>query len=337
MREKGRLLKVFAICFFVFLFMFFISTVCLQALGQEKKTKEKTGIKSEQAKSNPTTQQTSKESEEDIKPPEEEGWIEPGDKELYTLKLNCITPNTGITGGVLIYFGIYVKPPYELKIVADTLLINNLPYYGPIDFRKKGYERWMARINAIKLSDEQEEYISRLGKVIAEIKRKHDELIEKYKDDYEIKIKEVMNDLDLFLKNYDQIDSYRISPGILVEFKIKKDLHKNMNHLVLRKTLRTIRDPETDPPACESDKRYLESLLAHSFVEKYQVEMRVSPNNELYLKAAFILQSNMTDIEKIKKLYVLLGNIYKAKLVFYNFNYTEFLTDFGEKQNDKKN
>lgn len=273
-------------------------------------------------------QENNKDSDENIKPPDGEEWIELGDKELYKLKLNCITPKTGITGGVFIYFGIYIKPPYELKIVNDTLLINNLPYYGPLDFRKKGYERWMARINAIKLSDEQEEYISRLEKVIADIENKYDSIIAKYKNDYDEKLGDVMNELDSFLKNHTQVDSYKISPGILVEFKIKNSLDRNMYHLLLRKTLRTIRDPRIDPPARESDKRYLESLLKDTFVEKYQAELNPFSSIDIYLKAAKVIQSNLSDIEKIKKLYVLLNDLDKAKLVFYNFNYEEFLTDF---------
>ena len=263
---------------------------------------------------------------DDIEPPEEEDWIESGDKELYTLKMNCITPKTGITGGTLIYFGIYVKPPYELRIVDNTLLINNLPFYGPLEFRKKLSERWMAKIKEKTiLSDKEKEYFSRLHKVVEEIKNKHDLLIAKFKDDYDTKTTEIIKDLDNFLKNHPEIDYYKIYPGIYIEFKIKNRLFESLYSVELRKTLRTIRDPETDPPANENDKNYLESLLKDSFVEKYPAEMITSFDNERYIKAAYILKSDMKNIDKIKYLFKLYNNIYKAKLVYYNFNYYEFL------------
>lgn len=321
-------------CLFCLLFIL-ISIIIFPFQKTNNKSNIGNFVKQGESKNIIYNKQDNRKEIDDIEPPEEEDWIEPGDKELYTLKLNCITPKTGITGGTLIYFGIYVKPPYELKIVDNTLLTNNLPFYGPLEFRKKLSERWMAKIKEKTiLSDKEKEYFSRLHKVVEEIKNKHDLLIAKFKDDYDTKTTEIIKDLDNFLKNHPEIDYYKIYPGIYIEFKIKNRLFESLYSVELRKTLRTIRDPETDPPANENDKNHLESLLKDSFVEKYPAELNPFSSVEIYLQAANLINSSLSDIEKIKKLYILLEDLDKAKLVFYNFNYYDFIEDFGVKKND---
>ncbi|MBN2135599.1 MAG: hypothetical protein JW737_07715, partial [Acidobacteria bacterium] len=64
--------------------------------------------------------------EEDIQPPGDENWYETGDEDVYKFEINPITPKEGITGGILIYYGHFIKPPYKIENRGLEIYVNNL-------------------------------------------------------------------------------------------------------------------------------------------------------------------------------------------------------------------
>jgi len=62
------------------------------------------------------------------------------EKELYTMKINPVTPPEGIETGHVILYGHYIKRPYKLEIKDDTLLfLNGIQIFPPLEVKARKY------------------------------------------------------------------------------------------------------------------------------------------------------------------------------------------------------
>jgi hypothetical protein len=164
MKEKERLISIFYIWCLTFVFMFFISAVCLQAQEQkkeiinekdtlQKKTPdaEKNWLELEREKINTEVHNVKcdfkdveeifgeylsffgyswNEVKEKYKCEDMVNFVMPMEKKRWTFDVNIITPSEGIPTGNLILYGHYIRPPYKIEINYEKvkMYINNVEY-----------------------------------------------------------------------------------------------------------------------------------------------------------------------------------------------------------------
>jgi hypothetical protein len=342
MKEKGKLVKKFGVFCFLFLVIGFISAVCLQAQNQEKETKKKSEIKSEQTKNNNEIQQSEKEDIEDIKPPNGEQWYEPGDEEIYTLKLNIQKPKEGIAGGKLIYYGVYIEPPYKVEVKDHSIFVNGINIStSPEGLLDRIHQRDQAmKVDYIpKLSPEEKkeyEYSDNLSKIL---RSKQREIFNKHDSDYEANTEAMDNEFKEYLHSdpviviVDYCDfrnvfvRYRLPSGelsgvYLISCYCRSAKQKEAQALMWEKIFK------------KDYKSLIEALNSSIYIcdiggSGYGLESKISG-------ICNILQQKIPRDQKIAKIYLLLNEsiIDNAKLYYYNFDTVKF--GCVELSNEKK-
>lgn len=143
----------------------FILTVCVFLFGMA--TKAETEVA--ESESNPV-----KETYGPLIKPEEE-------PALYKTEINPVTPETGITTGHVIAYGHYIKPPYKVEIVSDTMLFINGVQIFPVlpskfEIEKKRREEIRSEKNYSKADSISETYFKRLHILFNEMRNVYESL-----------------------------------------------------------------------------------------------------------------------------------------------------------------
>jgi len=330
-------LKRFSVLGFVVLIslsIIFISAVLAQDVEKEKKQAE------------------------EIKPPIDEKWYEEGDEEVYKFEINPITPKEGITGGILIYYGHFVKPPYKVELVPCNskcyekdlkyrLLINNLPIIpGPRDFLirlnkaslKKAEEKHKMtkeEIEALKERDKISENVRR------DVKRYWDKLIKKYDANTEEGKKKIKEEIEKYIANHPKIEGYKIFNFREFEFFVpetKVDIFSGWIKITISPFM--FLPEEKKREIIRRREEYFDSLyfqqkedweydLGRNYTIAYS-EIRVSTTLNSIKKISSIISSNNDYEYKVKKAYKITEDILLSKLLVYNFDPRSFNNYMGE-------
>jgi hypothetical protein len=299
--------------------MFTLITILLISIGlsfaEDKKVKSSNSIKLE----------------EDIQLPPGEKWYEEGDEILYKFDIHPVTPNKGVNGGILIYYGHFVKPPYNIKRIGSEVFVNGLRIY-PGD---KYFENHLAEIKESRLrkkypdNPERKKIREARCKIVNDARNLYSKLKTKYsnkKDASDL----IKKDLNEFLSSYWLIEKYEIyNKGIIgFDYIVKGDKNKQLHYIELEEEIAAYTKKEIqvlDTNFAEEEKvswNYtLSRFLYFYFYSSYPYSTR---EINLLEKVVIILKSRSSRIEKIQKLYLLLDNIEIAKVTFYNFDIIEY-------------
>ncbi len=265
-----------------------------------------------------------------------ENWIEPDDEECYRVEINPITPETGITGGLLIIYGHLIKPPYKLEIRQDEGFINSFPkaYVNNIpinsypsklskhfkESRKKCREKYYRR--------EKEDYIKQYSSELLEkrekcdemhkvIEKKHSEISNLYK-------KGKLTEREAIIKMREYLDSRKEIKGY----------HHNVQFIVTviyRDKDCSIRDIRRRPNMTDEEREKSTSL------RKAIWEHRLSNNvtfvfgdiwdtmDEKALQDLIDIYTLSNKEHRIYEIYKCFKNFWVAKYLYYNFNVKEFV------------
>ncbi len=269
-----------------------------------------------------------------------EDWVEPDDEEYYKFDIHPITPEKGITGGILIYYGHFVKPPYKVEIKNGEVLVNNLPVQrGPEKVLKKLSDRHKKRekahLDSIKYPPELVARWNKCVKFNMKLEEKYRELnarIEKK----EITEREAMEQMRTILSS---------SP------EVKHFVHVAWNYVSIYHSDNecggyVIRKPEKSPEITKKEfiKRKDEALKLSQ--ELWSIKLNrytnfnfggygASESNKVLKKIIKILKSKNTIQYKTYKLFKAdLGGLRNAKLLLHNFNLIGYEEWFKEKNNE---
>lgn len=329
MKEKGKFLKKLDAFCSTFLVIGLISTVCLKAQDQEKETKNKTDIKSESAKNTSGKQQDEKEAKEDIKPPNGEQWYEPGDEEIYTLKLNLQRPKEGITGGKLIYFGVYIEPPYKVEVKDHSIFVNGINIStSPEGLMDKIYKRNQAKkadyIPKLSSEDKKEwEFSDNLSKIL---RLKQQEIFKKHDSDYEANTEAMDKEFKEYLQSNPVIVivDYCDFRNVFVRYRLPNGELSGV-HLISCYCL-SVKQREAQYLMWENqfkeDYNSLIKALSNSIVICEIGGKFYDHNKSRLVDICNILSKPISREYKISKMYSLLKqlSITNAKLYYYNFD-----------------
>lgn len=332
MLNEERFINWLIILCFVILSISFVLSDRLLAQNQEKDTKKNTLVKT--GKTNNITEITQNENIENIKPPEGEQWIAPGDERLYKFDINPITLKKGITGGVLIFYGHYIRPPYKVEIkklyqngyeAGIQVIINGLVVYPHPDvieerfFKKEKkteivlneYEKKCYRA----LEDVSTKILKDLKNIVIEIglKPENIKIIEKKFEDY---------------LSHSQLISY---------YKLKSIWSADIIFSVCNEDPR-FNNPETiifdwGFPKPEKSRVQHEKELWEQRLKRYSLVTYINIGDSKSYdiseldQVAEILLGKMHDIDKIKTLYTITFDLQVSKSFFYNFEYKNYLQD----------
>ncbi|MBD3228143.1 MAG: hypothetical protein GF329_08135 [Candidatus Lokiarchaeota archaeon] len=321
-----KYLKRFSVFAFVVLVGFsiiFISAVLAQDVEKEKK------------------------SNDEIKPPEGEKWYEEGDEKKYTFDFHPVTPKEGVTGGILIYYGMFVKPPYKVDVYAFELgvhtYVNGLSIYPIPDIIKKRFPEEHKEIK-IELTEEQELRGDKLNKLVKSIKDKLQLVVNHHRSI-------LKREINLLKKKGIYSDKKRKELEREFLRNAKEDFKKTFDSdkRVIKYEIRSIYsfnysivfcDEEIDIPTIGVwDDRTKEQKLQDYKEWTLEVWKKSLDSGVEYIPISGgtisgpnkcdyfvrILKSDLSREEKIKMLYKILLDLKRAKAIYYNFDSEEYL------------
>ena len=279
-----------------------------------------------------------------------EKWVEEDDEQFYKFDIHPITPKEGITTGVVIYFGHYIRPPYKVEARGEgwdtAVYINGLQVDpAPKNIIEKldqrnNIMRDRRQINeGISLSKEEEKNIHSSHEVLMEVDNYYRDLLRKYKLSDEGK-KQIYSELKNYLSNHPLIDHYRLKSVFNFSYHVKGlSIFDWENY--------TIDDPEE---LLRSDEeKQAEKLKRRVYYTKLSVDniiyslrnsgcIYLSRNiSDLWMDElqglSIALNSNLSNKNKVAKIYQILGGpLENAKYFYYNFNNSQFKSDFGKEK-----
>lgn len=331
MERKGSLnTKLIVFCCAALLFGL-TSFVLLFAQEKDNEAKKK-NVKSEAAKNISENNQDKKEAAETIEPPTGEQWYETGDEEIFTLKLNIERPKKGITGGRLVYCGVYIEPPYKVELRGTLIYVNGININSiPKDLNVKIEQR-----NELKKKQDypplDEDTIIKYkyqDEVLDEIKKKRLEIFNKYDQDYENNAENADKEFKEYLQSNPKISviKYYDFRNVFIKFRLNNELFN----------LYALTFPGLSPKQLQERQAYWEeqikrdynnciNSLSNSIVASDFGMVRYFRNADHLDKICGILQEPISKENKISKIYDSLkyGNIEPAKLYYYNFDPVKF-------------
>lgn len=330
MSKKGVIKNLIVICFALILSGSF-SFVFLSAHEMDKKT-DKEDVKSASVKSISGDHQDKKEASEDIKPPEGEQWYEPGDEEIYTLKLNIEKPKEGITGGRLVYCGVYIEPPYKVELRGTSIFVNGININSiPKELLAKIEQRKRLKKKQDYPPLDKDELIKDKyqDEVLEAIKKKQFEIFNKYDKDYENNAEKVDKEFKEYLLSNPKIiiRKYYDFRNVYIEFRLNNEL---FGYYALRfEGLSPKQFQERQAFWAEQVQRsYNDCInsLSNSIVLSDHGSASYFANDSLLKKICNILEQPDSRENKITKLYDQLKilSIHPAKLYYYNFDPVKF-------------
>lgn len=126
-----------------------------------------------------TTKQKKK---EEIKPLSGEKWYEEGDEELYKFDIHPVTPKKGITGGILIYYGHFVKPPYKVERKGLEIFINGLCVHPGHDAFEKKLSKIKTKrmLKDFQMTSELDKFYTATKQISADVHKHYESIVKKY-------------------------------------------------------------------------------------------------------------------------------------------------------------
>ncbi len=261
------------------------------------------------------------------------------EKELYTMKINPVTPPEGIETGHVILYGHYIKRPYKLEIKDDTLLfLNGIQIFPPLEVKARKYADSVIdeRIKKDKRYNWMKPYIMHWNKIIGEARVVYKRVAEKQN------LKAAKDSVIKFLKEDPWVKEGKIeiSPGdtmsicIQMRYVYKGKPEKEWVTVLLYPYEPAFPVPKTKEEKIEIRKRLLEKLKED--VEnglkmgRIYISTSYSPPNttefdyETFYFLVLILRSKQLNLEEKLLAIKMLDPMLEAKVFLYNFNPKEY-------------
>ncbi|MBN2134920.1 MAG: hypothetical protein JW737_04250, partial [Acidobacteria bacterium] len=287
------------------------------------------------AQDNKSKSSNSTKQEKDIQPPSGEMWYEEGDEKLYKFDINPITPESGIKGGLLIYYGHYVKPPYKVtmnfKYNSDEKNLCHINVNGLSLFPGHRVHEKMLKIKSERaigklppLSREIKQKMLNFKRAMSEIERFHNELVKEYdrktKSNYEFITKKLEN----YLKNDQDVTEYSINSPLSFFVLITGDKFYNPLNAYshFEKDHFYFMSKNEKSTYWEEDCIHIYNLVQEDLKKDIYFEPSLSRgwgDVKKLKNIEKILRNNMSREQKIKYLYKETKNINLAKYIYYNY------------------
>ncbi len=264
--------------------------------------------------------------EQQIQPPDGEKWYEEDDEELYKFDINPVTSRTGITGGILLYYGHFIQPPYKLERKESQIYINGLRVEpGDLIFQGRVNDaKFRHMMKRYKPTNEEKRIREIETKIGNEVRKLFSEILKKYGNSSKTKHKRI-EALSEYGKNNPDIEEFKIYYDPYPEFEFKVRGAKNVYGIQLRDgkdIINPIMKEIYNIKEAKEALKYWEKNLKESVIVK-----SISTNHYLDVKEITkvikILDSKAKKSKKIARLYQLLGNLDTAKCMYYNLNYQQ--------------
>ncbi|MEO0266567.1 MAG: hypothetical protein ABIM36_00350 [candidate division WOR-3 bacterium] len=256
------------------------------------------------------------------------------EKELYTMKINPVTPPEGIETGHVILYGHYIKRPYKLEIKDDTLLfLNGIQIFPPLEVKARKYADSVIdeRIKKDKRYNWMKPYIMHWNKIIGEARVVYKRVAEKQN------LKAAKDSVIKFLKEDPWVKEGKIeiSPGdtmsiyIQMRYVYKGKPEKEWVTVLLYPYEPAFPVPKTKEEKIESKKRnvlYLKREAENTLKEGRMLHINGLSGSveEFYMIVKILRSTSLTPQEKIAALSRMGMMEDDVKLIFYNFDPLEY-------------